>query len=339
MNTSKSIALVIGMTGGSGGAIGRALAARGFRIRALTRRPQRAQPGVEWILGDAMSAADVLAAAQGTELIVHGANPPAYRNWRGLALPMLANTIAAATQVRATIVFPGTVYNYGPDAFPVLREGSAQQPLTRKGAIRVEMEQMLERASRAGARVLIVRAGDFFGPQAVNSWFAQGLVKPGKAVTSVSYPGTRGVAHAWAYLPDFAEAVARLVMRRHEFAPFETFHFAGHSLARGEEMAEAICDVAGIPCSRIRAFPWWLVRGLSPFVTVFREMLEMQYLWRREVILDNRKLVAVLGSEPHTDLREAVEDTLQVLSCLTPGREGARAVPAAGFRNSTAARG
>ena len=29
-------------------------------------------------------------------MIVHAANPPGYKNWRGLALPMLKNTIAAA---------------------------------------------------------------------------------------------------------------------------------------------------------------------------------------------------------------------------------------------------
>ena len=319
MNTSKPVALVIGMTGSIGGAIGRALASRGFRIRALTRRPQRVQSGVEWILGDAMNAADVLAAAQGAEVIVHGANPPRYRNWRGLALPMLANTVSAATQVRATIVFPGTVYNYGPDAFPVVREDSAQRPLTRKGVIRVEMEQMLQQASRAGARVIIVRAGDFFGPGAGNSWFSHLLVKPGKRVTSVTYPGAHGAGHAWAYLPDLADAVARLVMRRGEFAPFETFHFAGHSLARGEEMAEAICDVAGIPYSRVGSFPWWALRVSSPFVALFREMLEMRYLWQRAVLLDNRKLVAVLGSEPHTDLRDAVRDTLEALGCVEPG--------------------
>jgi len=319
MNTSKPIALVIGFTGGIGGATARALAARGFHIRALTRRPQRALPGVEWILGDAMNAADVLAAARGAAVIVHGANPPGYRNWRGLALPMLANTIAAAKQVQATIVFPGTVYNYGPDAFPVLREDSVQRPLTRKGAIRVEMEQMLRQASCEGGRVIIVRAGDFFGPGAGNSWFSQILVKPGKLVTRVPYPGARGVGHAWAYLPDIADAIARLVMRREEFAPFETFHFAGHRLARGEEMAEAICDVAELPYSRIGSVPWWAFRAMSPFVTLFREVLEMNYLWQREVLLDNSKLVAVLGSEPHTDLRDAVQDTLEAIGCLQPG--------------------
>jgi nucleoside-diphosphate-sugar epimerase len=58
---------------------------------------------------------------------------------------------------------------------------------------------------------------------------------------------------------------------------------------------------------------------MSPFVTLFREVLEMNYLWQREVLLDNSKLVAVLGSEPHTDLRDAVQDTLAAMGCLRPG--------------------
>jgi hypothetical protein len=48
---------------------------------------------------------------------------------------MLDNTVAAATAERATVVLPGTVYNYGPDAFPVVAEDSPQRPLTRKGQV------------------------------------------------------------------------------------------------------------------------------------------------------------------------------------------------------------
>jgi nucleoside-diphosphate-sugar epimerase len=164
MKNTAPIALVIGITGGIGGATARALAARGFHVRALSRRPNAAGHGIEWIRGDAMNAGDVLAAASGADVIVHGANPPKYRNWRGLALPMLANTIAAAKAARATIVFPGTVYNYGPDAFPTVRENSPQNPRTRKGSIRVEMEDMLRDAGRDGVRTIVIRSGDFFGP-------------------------------------------------------------------------------------------------------------------------------------------------------------------------------
>ncbi len=107
-----------------------------------------------------MRAGDVIAAAAGASLIVHGANPPGYRNWAGTAIPMLDSSIAAAKARGARILFPGTVYNYGRDAFPVLRETSPQHPWTRKGAIRVAMEQRLKSAARDGVKSVVVRAGD-----------------------------------------------------------------------------------------------------------------------------------------------------------------------------------
>ncbi|MFX8856448.1 NAD(P)H-binding protein, partial [Acinetobacter baumannii] len=87
-------ALVIGATGGIGGAATRVLLARGWRVKALNRAPDKAAravrlPGIEWISGDAMRADDVVRAAQGCSLIVHGANPPGYRDWDRLILPMM----------------------------------------------------------------------------------------------------------------------------------------------------------------------------------------------------------------------------------------------------------
>jgi nucleoside-diphosphate-sugar epimerase len=128
-----------------------------------------------------MDPAAVAAAAAGADLIVHGANPAGYRNWRGLALPMLESSIAAARASGARIVFPGTVYNFGPDAFPRISERSPQHPPSRKGTIRLAMEQRLAEAAGHGVRSLVVRAGDFFGPRALSNWFAQGLVKAGSA--------------------------------------------------------------------------------------------------------------------------------------------------------------
>ena len=193
---TEKTALVLGATGGVGGETARALIGRGWRVRALTRRPESAAaslPDAEWIAGDAMSAADVIKAAVGVSLIVHAVNPPGYRNWRELALPMLDNTIAAAAKSGARIVLPGTVYNYGPDAFPLVSESAPQRPLTRKGAIRVEMEGRLKAATARGVRTLVVRAGDFFGPRPGNSWFSQGLVKPHVPLSGICYPGDRDV--------------------------------------------------------------------------------------------------------------------------------------------------
>ena len=218
--TDKRTALVLGATGGIGGEVALALLQGGWHVRSLHREPERAAgkvphlARVQWVAGDAMRREDVVAAAEGADVIVHGVNPPGYRNWRGLALPMLENSITAAKASGARLVFPGTVYNFGPDAFPNLSERSPQNPTTRKGKIRVEMERRLEAASRDGVRTLIVRAGDFFGPRTGNSWFAQGLVKPGQPVRSILYPGRPDAGHAWAYLPDVAATIARLLNRR-----------------------------------------------------------------------------------------------------------------------------
>ncbi|KCZ88523.1 NAD-dependent epimerase/dehydratase family protein [Hyphomonas jannaschiana] len=319
MNPSRT-ALVLGATGGAGYEIAGALHRRGWQIRALSRRPDYGQtllPYADWLRGDAMNAADVADAAINAELIVHAVNPPGYRNWQGLALPMLENTIAAAKATGARIMFPGTVYNYGPDVFPLLKESDPQTPRTRKGAIRVEMEQRLQHAAGQGTRVLIVRAGDFFGPHSTgNSWFSQGLVKSGKPVTSVMWPGRKGVGHAWAYLPDYGEAVARLIDRDREMSAFETFHFDGHWFEDGREFADAIRFAAGAPDAPVRGFPWFVLLALSPFVSLFRELAEMKYLWDVPVRLDNRKLTDFLGEEPHTPLHAALSKTLEKMDCL-----------------------
>ena len=99
-------------------------------------------------------------------------------------------------------------------------------------------------------------------------------MKPGQPVKSVTWPGRAGVGHAWAYLPDYGEAVARLVEQDARMAAFETFHFAGHWFEDGRDFAEAIRAAAGVPDAPIRRFPWWLIQGLSPFVRLFRELSE-----------------------------------------------------------------
>lgn len=317
----ERIALVLGATGGIGGEAARRLHARGWTVRALHRAPEKAAagrslPGFEWVRGDAMRSADVVGAARGAGLIVHAVNPPGYRNWGELVLPMLDSTIAAARMSGARVVLPGTVYNYGPGAFPVIGEEAPQAPATRKGAIRVEMERRLRAAAGTGVRSLVVRAGDFFGPKAGNNWFSQGLVKPGRPVAAVSRPGRHGVGHQWAYLPDVAETMVRLVEREAELEAFDTFHMDGHWDADGEGMISAIRRAVGRPDLKVRGFPWWLVRAASPVVPLFRELGEMRYLWQVPVRLDNARLVGLLGAEPRTPLDEAVRATLIGLGCL-----------------------
>jgi nucleoside-diphosphate-sugar epimerase len=315
MNTSK-IALVIGANGGIGKETCVALKRHGWQVRALVRTlPANADKGIHWIQGDAMQLADVLAASEGAAVIVHAVNPPGYRGWDQVVLPMIDNTIEAAKANRARIVLPGTVYNYGPDAVPLLREDSPQNPLTRKGEIRVEMERRLAAATSAGVRTLVLRCGDFIGPHAGNTWFSQGLVKAGSPVKKLSYPGDYNVGHAWAYLPDVAQTIARLLEREDELAGFDTFHFGGYWLD-GHGMLDVVRRAARDPQIAAGRFAWWMTAVLAPFMETLREVRKMRYLWKSPVQLDDRKLVAFLGERPYTPVEDAVRATLMGVGCV-----------------------
>jgi nucleoside-diphosphate-sugar epimerase len=318
MSEPSRIALVLGASGGIGGETALALSRHGWKIRAFSRAAKRQDSsGWEWVQGDALERASVVAAARGVSAIVHAVNPPGYRNWATLVLPMIENTIAAAQASGARILLPGTVYNYGPDAFPVLREESPQRAASHKGTIRIALERKLEEAGHRGdVRSLIVRFGDFFGPRPGNNWFSQGLVTPHRPLTSITYPGRKGVGHNWAYLPDAGEAFAQLMDREQELDDFARFHFRGFFDAEGTAVIEAIRKAAGKPALPVRALPWFVFRLASPFNETMRELYATRPLWETPIDLDNARLVQFLGEEPHTPLDTAVETTLRALGCL-----------------------
>ena len=102
------IAVVLGATGGIGGETALALSRHGWKIRAFSRTtsPSSDSAAWEWVKGDALDRAGVLAASEGAQVIVHAVNPPGYRNWAKLVLPMIDNTIAAAKASGARVLLP-----------------------------------------------------------------------------------------------------------------------------------------------------------------------------------------------------------------------------------------
>lgn len=314
---TRPLALILGATGGMGGVVAARLLAEGWRVRALNRDPEAARrrtgaSRIEWVGGDAMVPADVISAAHGAQVIVHAVNPAGYRNWEGLQMPMLESTIAAARASGARIVFAGTVYNYGPDAFPVIDEHSEQHPISRKGEVRVRMETALRAAAADGVKVLILRMGDFFGLKPGSDWLTQGIIAQNKPIAAVSYPGNLDITHTWVFLPDVGETVARLLASN--LADFETFQMEGHRID-GHQFAAALEAAAGRKL-KVGRLPWALVSLLAPFNETFRELLEMRYLWQRPVLLDGARLAARIGPEPRTPLAQALRATLKGAGAL-----------------------
>ncbi|MBO9714394.1 NAD-dependent epimerase/dehydratase family protein [Sphingomonas sp.] len=311
--------LVLGATGGVGGETARALLRHGWRVKALARTVPAERGGIEWHQGDALDRDAVLTAAEGVDAILHAVNPPGYRNWAKVVLPMLANGIAAALANGARLALPGTIYNYDPRVVAVALPDTVQQPNTRKGAIRAEMERRL--AETPGLRALVLRAGDFFGPASRNSWLSEGMVTPGKPLGSAMYPGNPAIGHAWAYLPDVGEAFARLLDVEAGLPAFAVHHFAG-TWTDGHGFLAALAEAGGVERLKTRRLPWRLLPLVAPFDTTMRELIEMEPFWRHPLRLDNATLEAAIGAEPHTPLVQALRTTLGAMGCLERDARG-----------------
>jgi nucleoside-diphosphate-sugar epimerase len=152
-------------------------------------------------------------------------------------------------------------------------------------------------------------------------------------VKTISVPNAPGVGHQWSYLPDVAQTMVELLQRREMLEPFAAFHMAGHWDADGTQLVAAIRRVVlrhGGAEPNVSAFPWWLMTLAAPFATTLRELREMRYLWQQPIGMDNAKLRATLGQEPHTPLDDAVEAALVGMGCLVSAKVPMPGLSAAG---------
>lgn len=296
-------ALIIGVSGNFGQEMGLALKTAGWQVKALMRDAAKAPQWLDKtdiVEGNAREMQSVSDASRDVDLLVYAANPQ-YHRWHEDAMAMLEPTVKVAEQRKLRLVFPGNVYNFAPQTSGI-QEKTSMNPPTDKGVIRQQMEARLERASRQGARVLIVRAGDFIGPSMQMSWLDQ-LISVGKGGASMKIPHDEQHRHFWTYLPDLCANTVRLIDRTD--GPFDVFHDPGLALSQSD-WQQAFRDV-GVDL-KLKSFPWWLFKVIGLFSPIIREILKMRYLWETQVVLDGSKMQAVLKDEfQATSLSEIIE--------------------------------
>ena len=314
--------LVLGARGRLGGAVAMAFAAAGWRVLAQRRAGGEAPApvaGVEWVLADAADTATLQRAAAGACVVVHAMNP-AYTAaaWRAEAPGLMQSAIDLAAALRAHLLFPGNVYNYGAGMPALLSPDTAQRPSTEKGRIRADLEQQLAQGARQhGLAATVIRAGDFFGAGS-GSWLDQVIVKK-LPQGRVTWPGAVDAPHAWAYLPDLAKVFVDVAEAGGEAGSCEVLHFAGHTVT-GHDWLTALTEVAWergwLPrdgALRTSRMPWGLMRLVSPFVPVVASLREMRYLWDVPHALDGAALARRIGTEPHTPFLEALRAAITEL--------------------------
>ncbi|MBI4923738.1 MAG: NAD-dependent epimerase/dehydratase family protein [Devosia nanyangense] len=304
---SKGKVVVLGVNGHVGRHAAEAFAAAGWDVTGMGRSDKHHLMGVRFVQGDAENIEDMRRAVGDAEIVVNALNLR-YDSWfNGRMEAQMARVLTAIGTTGKTMLFPGNIYNFAADN-AVLTPDVPQLPATPRGGVRVRVEQMFrDAAARGDLQVIVLRAGDFYGPRSSGDWFDQIMFRD-IARRKVSIVGARGVGHSWAYLPDLGRAFEALAALRSTLGAFETFHFAGHFVTP-EQMGEAIAKASSVPL-RISAFPWLLLRFLGLVDPVVRAVAKMGYIWRNPLELRDARLDELLGEGFGTPFAQAVAATV-----------------------------
>lgn len=300
--------IILGARGRFGRAASQAFLEAGWNVRLFARNWAQTddRSDFEYHVGDAVRAEDITKAALGCDVIVNALNPP-YQKWARVLPQLTKAVINAAKATRATIMLPGNVYNYGAAMPPILTEDTPHRPTTRKGQLREAMEEDYAIAADLGVQTVILRAGDFIEQSKTGNWFDTYIankVDQGR----VTYPGPLDRVHAWAYLPDMAQAMVGLAQRRAELGPFSTFGYEGYNLT-GAQLISAMEDVSGRDL-RVSKMQWPIMGLLAAFMPTIREVMEMRYLWDVPHALNGEQLSDFLADHHPTPLKSALADAL-----------------------------
>jgi nucleoside-diphosphate-sugar epimerase len=307
----KSEILILGSTGSIGYAFADNLISKKIPFTVLVRDTAKASnlfKGnvlVEIIQGDVQDLALLKSISKDKNVIFHGINYP-YNKWFGNMDTATEKVIEAASQNGAMIIFPGNVYNYG--NLPLIHEDSPQNPCTRKGTLRVELEKMLYDAAYAGkCKVLNVRLPDFWGPNVLNDGikpiFMNALNKK-----ALPWSSKADIPHQMVFTKDAAEMMVRL-MKKGVVKPYENYNYGGYIHPTLKGFLNQISRLANAP-EKIQVYPKWLFSVLGIFMPVMKEVKEMLYLFENSVILDDNKVRKLFPDFKETPLNEAITETL-----------------------------
>lgn len=304
--SDEKSALILGITGGFGRHVALALKEKGWKVTGVTRSLSKLDPELKQfdiLEGDATNERYLSEIAKNHQVLVYGLNPE-YHLWKTYAQAWLTASLNIAKSYNMEVVFPANVYNYNPIRYSEVSEQSPNDPISKKGKIRVDMENQIRIFCQSGGSALIIRAGDFIGQYAPSAWF-NFLVNMKSNKTVLQLPSDKKIKHTWAYLPDLSVVVSDLL--EHRLSGEETYHYAGLNVSF-EDIENSLLRMRGLPVST-RSFPWWSLDIIGLFSPKMRAVKEMRYLWQHPLKLTDEKLQLMLNKDVQcSSLDEVIEE-------------------------------
>jgi len=244
-------------------------------------------------------------AFEGVELFYNCINLP-YQQWSRLP-EVRGRIIDAARKARTRMAFPGNVYVYGHARTEKVREDHPREPCSRKGRIRLALEETFMRSSRKGeVPCVIPRFPDYYGPNAAS--IADGIFKSALRNKRARWFGRLDAIHEFIFISDAAKAMIAISERPEAYG--QDFNVPGPRPIRVRDWIGIVYKELGLE-PRMTGTSHAFVRLVGLFNSLAQEFAEMQYLTEEPLILDGTKYENFFGtSYPTRSYEDGIRETL-----------------------------
>jgi len=206
------------------------------------------------------------------------------------------------------MVFPGNVYIYGHASSGLVREDHPRNPCSRKGRIRLQLEEMFMARSREGeVPCVIVRFPDYYGPNP-GSAIVDGILAAALRNKTARWYGSLDVMHEFIFIADAAKAM--VIAGGRPEAVSQDFNVPGPEPIRVRDWISLVYRQAGFE-PKMKGTSRMTVRLVGLFNSPAREFVEMQYLTEEPLILDGSKFSSFFGTKyPTRSYDDGIRETL-----------------------------
>jgi nucleoside-diphosphate-sugar epimerase len=225
------------------------------------------------------------------DVCIHGSKYAA-STWRAELPGAEQVVLEAAGRVGAVVVFPESLYSYGPVDRP-MTEDMPRNATTGKLGVRTEL---LAARAASPTPTVSVAASDFYGPLVRNAHAAERMVPTILGGKTMRVVGSLDQPHSFTHVPDLAAAMIKAAATPELWNT--VLHAPTAEPVTQRELIEAYAAAAGVPVPKMSAIPAWVLRLVGVFSGETRELAETSYMFTKPFVLDSTHSEALLGLSP-----------------------------------------
>ncbi len=228
--------------------------------------------------------------------------------WQRDWLAIVKNVLAGCIKHNVALVFLDNVYMYDPIHFNNLTEDTASKIVSKKGAVRVAIENLLKNEmKKRNINIQIVRSADFYGKDVKNSMFNEVVIKNILANKKANWFIDANKKHSLTLVEDAAKATAFLGNTNSAYN--QVWHLPTDKAYTVNELVQKINLITG-KTAKIQVASRFLTSILGLFIPAVKESKELLYQLDRDYEFSSKKIEEAFGILP-TSIDESLTTNLK----------------------------